>query len=52
MAKRICRDVFVISEVARAIFGIIFKNQGSYWTFVDCGLISKKLRGLFAKFLK
>jgi hypothetical protein len=36
-------------EVARAIFGYIFKNQGSSWKFVDCGLIVEKGRGLTRK---
>jgi hypothetical protein len=35
--------------VARAIFGIIFRFQGSVIEIVDYGLISNKGRGLFAK---
>jgi hypothetical protein len=37
-------------EVARAISGIIFEITGPLEIFVDCGLISKKPRDLFAKF--
>jgi hypothetical protein len=36
-------------KVARAIFGIIFRFQGSVIEIVDYGLISNKDRGLFAK---
>jgi hypothetical protein len=39
-------------KVARGIFGNIFENQGSSWKFGDCSLITKKLRGLFANFLR
>jgi hypothetical protein len=35
--------------VARGIFGIIFKNQGSSWKFVDYGLIVEKGKGLNEK---
>jgi hypothetical protein len=35
--------------VARVIFGIIFKNQGSYSKFMDCRLIVEKGRGLNEK---
>jgi hypothetical protein len=36
--------------VARGIFGNISKTRGLHGSFADCGFISKKLRGLFAKF--
>jgi hypothetical protein len=35
--------------VARANLEFIFKNQGSSWNFVDCGLILDKDQGFFAK---
>jgi hypothetical protein len=35
--------------VARAIFGIIFRFHGSVIEIMDCGLISNKDKGLFAK---
>jgi hypothetical protein len=37
--------------VARGIFGNISKTRGHLKIFVDCGLITKKSRGLFANFL-
>jgi hypothetical protein len=37
--------------VARGIFGNISKTRGLLRIFVDYGLITKKLRGLFANFL-
>jgi hypothetical protein len=37
--------------VARGIFGNISKTRGFLRIFVDCGLIRKKPRGLFANFL-
>jgi hypothetical protein len=37
---------------ARELFGIIFQFWGPLYETLDCGLISKKPRGLFAKFLK
>jgi hypothetical protein len=42
---------FGFSE-ARDLFEIIFQFRGPLYETLDCGLISKKLRGLFAKFLK
>jgi hypothetical protein len=36
-------------KVARGISGNIFKNQGSSWKIVDCGLIMEKGRGLNEK---
>jgi hypothetical protein len=50
--KKLYRLICNFLEAARAISRIIFEDQGSSWNFVDCGLISKKLRGLFAKFPK
>jgi hypothetical protein len=35
--------------VARAIFGIIFKNLRASCKYVDCGLISNKYKGFFVK---
>jgi hypothetical protein len=37
---------------ARDVFGINFQIPGSDFKFLDCGLITKKHRGFFAKFLK
>jgi hypothetical protein len=37
--------------VDRDIFGNILKTRGLLGSFGDCGLITKKLRGLFANFL-
>jgi hypothetical protein len=37
---------------ARDLFGIIFQIPGSDCKFLDCGLITKKYRGFFAKFLE
>jgi hypothetical protein len=37
--------------VARGIFGNISKTRGLHGNFGDCGLITKKPRGLFPKFL-
>jgi hypothetical protein len=37
---------------ARDLFGIIFQILGSDCKFLDCGLIIKKHRGFFAKFLE
>jgi hypothetical protein len=44
--------IFVDFSEARDLFGIIFLFQGPHCETLDCGLISKKPRGLFAKFLK
>jgi hypothetical protein len=35
---------------ARDLFGIIFQIPRSDCKFLDCGLITKKHRGFFAKF--
>jgi hypothetical protein len=35
---------------ARDLFAIIFQIPGSDYKFLDCGLITKKHRGFFAKF--
>jgi hypothetical protein len=37
---------------ARDLFGIIFQFRGPLCETMDCRSISKKLRGLFAKFPK
>jgi hypothetical protein len=37
---------------ARDLLGIIFQILGSDCKFLDCGLITKKHRGFFAKFLE
>jgi hypothetical protein len=37
---------------ARDLFGIIFQIPGSDCKFLGCGLITKKHRGFFAKFLE
>jgi hypothetical protein len=37
---------------ARDLFVIIFRILGPNYKIMDCGLISKKPRGLFAKFSK
>jgi hypothetical protein len=37
---------------ARDLFEIIIQIPGSDCKFLDCGLIRKKHRGLFAKFLE
>jgi hypothetical protein len=50
MVKRWCRDVFVISRKWLGVFWNISKNRGLLKNFVDCGLITKKPRGLFANF--
>jgi hypothetical protein len=43
---------FVDFSEARDLFGIIFQIPGSNCKFLDCGLITKKHRGFFAKLLK
>jgi hypothetical protein len=43
---------FVDFSEARDLFGIIFQIPGSDCKFLDCGLITKKHRGFFAKFLE
>jgi hypothetical protein len=51
MVKRSCGDFFCnFWKVARGIFENISKTRGLLEIFVDCGLITKKLRGLFANF--
>jgi hypothetical protein len=37
---------------ARDLFVIIFQIPGPNYKFLDCGLITKKHRGFFAKFLE
>jgi hypothetical protein len=46
------RAIFVDFSEARDLFGIIFQVQGPLCETLDCGLISMKPRGLFAKFQK
>jgi hypothetical protein len=46
------RAIFVNFSEARDLFGIIFQFRGPLCETLDCGLISMKPRGLFAKFLK
>jgi hypothetical protein len=46
------RGYFVDFSEARDLFGIIFQFWGPLCETLDCGLISKKPRGLFAKLLK
>jgi hypothetical protein len=46
------RAIFVDFSEPRDLFGIIFQFQGLLCETLDCGLISKKPRGLFAKFPK
>jgi hypothetical protein len=41
--------IFVDFSEARDLFGIIFQIPGFDCKFMDCGLISKKPRGLNAK---
>jgi hypothetical protein len=43
---------FVDFSEARDLFGIIFQIPRSNCKFLDCGLITKKHRGFFAKFLE
>jgi hypothetical protein len=43
---------FVDFSEARDLFGIIFQIAGSDCKFLDCGLITKKHMGFFAKFLE
>jgi hypothetical protein len=51
MAKRSCGDFFWnFWKVPRGIFGNILKTRGLLRIFVDCGLITKKSRGLFTNF--
>jgi hypothetical protein len=49
MAKRSYRDLLYFLDVARAIYGIILKSQGSSWESMECGLISQRGWGLTAK---
>jgi hypothetical protein len=44
--------IFVDFSEARDLFGIIFQFWGPLCETMDCGSISKKSRGLFAKFPK
>jgi hypothetical protein len=41
--------IFVDFSEARDLFGIIFQIPESDRNFLDCGLITKKHRGFFAK---
>jgi hypothetical protein len=43
---------FLDFSEARDLFGIIFQIPGPNYKIMDCGLISNKPRGLFAKFPK
>jgi hypothetical protein len=50
MTKRSCEDFFCnFWKVARGIFGNISKTRGLLRILVDCGLITKKSGGFFAK---
>jgi hypothetical protein len=44
--------IFVDFSEATDLFGIIFQIPGSDRKFLDCGLITKKHWGFFAKLLK
>jgi hypothetical protein len=44
--------IFVDFSEARELFGIIFQIPWSDYKFLDCGLITEKHRGFFAKFLE
>jgi hypothetical protein len=46
------RGYFCGFSEARDLFGVIFQFRGPLCLSLDCGLISKTPRGLFAKFPK
>jgi hypothetical protein len=49
--KKLYGPIWNFWKVARGIFGNISKTRGLLGIFVDCSLITKKPRGLFANFL-
>jgi hypothetical protein len=52
MAKRSYGDFFIISEKWLGVFfGNISITRGLLRIFMDCSLVTKKPRGLFANFL-
>jgi hypothetical protein len=48
--KRSYMNLFVISGKWLGVFWKYFNNSGLLGIFMDCGLITKKLRFLFANF--